>query len=216
MCTETFLRLPEEKRTRILDAAWQEFTAVPFSGASINQIVHRAGIPRGSFYQYFADKRDLFVCLIEDMRSHAAAAAVELMERSGGDIFQGTLLAFDDLVSRRDGPGSPLLERCIQVLRINPGMDIEGMMTGERDADSPERYFFERLSDKLDLSRLRRQDEAFAEQVCCLAAACFCGVMMDSLAHMDPERDRRNREKLIGALDIIRRGSERTKGEIPQ
>ena len=56
MCTETFLRLPEEKRNRFLEAAWEEFTSVPFEEASINKIVRRAKIPRGSFYQYFSDK----------------------------------------------------------------------------------------------------------------------------------------------------------------
>ena len=50
MCMETFLRLPEEKRTRFLEAAWEEFTRVSFAEASTNQIVRRAGVPRGSFY----------------------------------------------------------------------------------------------------------------------------------------------------------------------
>ena len=30
MSTETFLRLPEEKRNRVLDAAWEEFTRVRY------------------------------------------------------------------------------------------------------------------------------------------------------------------------------------------
>lgn len=38
MCKETFLRLPEEKRNRFLEAAWEEFTRVKFADASINQI----------------------------------------------------------------------------------------------------------------------------------------------------------------------------------
>ncbi|MBR3569954.1 MAG: helix-turn-helix transcriptional regulator, partial [Oscillibacter sp.] len=60
MCKETFLRLPEEKRARIVNAAWDEFAAVPFADASINRVIRAAGIPRGSFYQYFEDKNDLF------------------------------------------------------------------------------------------------------------------------------------------------------------
>ena len=39
MPTDTFFRLPEEKRTRILEGAWSEFTAVPYAEASINRIV---------------------------------------------------------------------------------------------------------------------------------------------------------------------------------
>ena len=70
MCMETFLRLPEEKRTRFLDAAWEEFTRVSFAEASTNQIVRRAGVPRGSFYQYFRDKEDLFHYLMTHARDH--------------------------------------------------------------------------------------------------------------------------------------------------
>ena len=67
MCTETFLRLPEEKRNRFLDAAWAEFTTVPFQDVSINKIILRARISRGSFYQYFASKDDLFAYLQQTM-----------------------------------------------------------------------------------------------------------------------------------------------------
>ena len=66
MCSETFLRLPEEKRQRFLDAAWEEFTRVSFSEASINQIVRRCGIARGSFYQYFRDKEELMEYLMRE------------------------------------------------------------------------------------------------------------------------------------------------------
>ena len=47
----TFFRLPEEKRARLLNAAWDEFTRVSLSEASINSIIRAANIPRGSFYQ---------------------------------------------------------------------------------------------------------------------------------------------------------------------
>ena len=53
MPTDTFFRLPKEKRQRLIDAAWEEFTQVRFTEASINKIIKGAHIPRGSFYQYF-------------------------------------------------------------------------------------------------------------------------------------------------------------------
>ena len=64
MATKTFLKLPQEKRERILEAAWAEFETVSFAEASINRIIRRAGISRGSFYQYFTDKEDLFIYLM--------------------------------------------------------------------------------------------------------------------------------------------------------
>lgn len=60
MPTKTFFNLPEEKRGRIFEAAVDEFSEVRFSEASINRIIKAAGISRGSFYQYFEDKEDLF------------------------------------------------------------------------------------------------------------------------------------------------------------
>nr|BAL53475.1 transcriptional regulator, TetR family [uncultured Chloroflexota bacterium]BAL55915.1 transcriptional regulator, TetR family [uncultured Chloroflexota bacterium] len=65
MPKETFFNLPEEKRELICAAALEEFAAHPFRHASINRIVRRAGIAKGSFYQYFEDKTDLFLYLLK-------------------------------------------------------------------------------------------------------------------------------------------------------
>ncbi|MDD2994523.1 MAG: TetR/AcrR family transcriptional regulator, partial [Pygmaiobacter sp.] len=64
MPTNTFFRLPKEKRRRIFSAAVKEFSNFSFACASINRIVRLAGIPRGSFYQYFSDKEDLYMHVI--------------------------------------------------------------------------------------------------------------------------------------------------------
>jgi len=61
----TFLNLPEEKRRRIVQAATEEFSACGLENASTNRIVAAAGISKGSFYQYFDDKRDLFNYLLQ-------------------------------------------------------------------------------------------------------------------------------------------------------
>lgn len=65
MPRSTFLNLSADKKQRIFDAAVQEFSTRRFSDASINQIVKNAGIPKGSFYQYFADKEDIYLYMIE-------------------------------------------------------------------------------------------------------------------------------------------------------
>ena len=59
MPTQRFLKLKEEKKQAILEAAVHEFSRVPYSSASINQIIKEADISRGSFYTYFEDKDDL-------------------------------------------------------------------------------------------------------------------------------------------------------------
>jgi AcrR family transcriptional regulator len=60
---ETFFNLPEEKQQRIIQAAVDAFSGRHYSQVSINAIVNRAEIPKGSFYQYFENKDDLYIHL---------------------------------------------------------------------------------------------------------------------------------------------------------
>jgi AcrR family transcriptional regulator len=64
MPKETFYNLSWEKANRIIEAALNEFANVSFDKASINKIIEAAGIPKGSFYQYFEDKKDLYKFII--------------------------------------------------------------------------------------------------------------------------------------------------------
>lgn len=65
MPKQTFLNLPEEKRETIINAAVEEFAGYGFEAASINRIVVSSGISKGSFYQYFEDKADVFRHLVD-------------------------------------------------------------------------------------------------------------------------------------------------------
>ena len=60
MPKQTFLNLPTEKREQIMDAAINEFAEYGLENASTNRIVANSGISKGSFYQYFSDKQDVF------------------------------------------------------------------------------------------------------------------------------------------------------------
>ncbi len=73
MPKQTFLNLPEEKRARIIEAAAQEFAANGLENASTNRIVANSGIAKGSFYQYFEDKRDVFLYLMRVLEEEKLA-----------------------------------------------------------------------------------------------------------------------------------------------
>jgi len=62
---DTFYNLPEEKRKKIVDAAIMEFGKYGFDAAGINRIVENSDISKGSFYQYFDDKKDLYKYILE-------------------------------------------------------------------------------------------------------------------------------------------------------
>jgi AcrR family transcriptional regulator len=60
MPTDTFHNLPTKKRDRILEAAITEFAAHPYDAASLSNIARQAEIGKGSLYQYFENKKDLY------------------------------------------------------------------------------------------------------------------------------------------------------------
>lgn len=67
MPKETFYNLPKEKKLKIFQASVSEFSSRNFDEASLNNIVKAAGISKGSMYQYFEDKLDLFKFIIEEI-----------------------------------------------------------------------------------------------------------------------------------------------------
>jgi AcrR family transcriptional regulator len=72
---QTFFNLPDDKRQQILQVAIDEFAESDYDNVSISRIVARAGIAKGSFYQYFADKDDLYAYVLGLL----AAAKTEFM-----------------------------------------------------------------------------------------------------------------------------------------
>jgi AcrR family transcriptional regulator len=65
MPKQTFLNLSEEKRKAFIGIALDEFANHDYNTASVSKIVEKAGIAKGSVYQYFEDKQDLFMYLLE-------------------------------------------------------------------------------------------------------------------------------------------------------
>ena len=65
MPSSTFLNLPDRKRQLITDLAIAEFASHDYDSASISNVVKQAKIAKGSFYQYFEDKQDLYLYLVD-------------------------------------------------------------------------------------------------------------------------------------------------------
>jgi len=108
MPKETFFNLAENKRLRIVELAIEEFSTYSFTKASISRIVARAGIAKGSFYQYFENKLDLYRWLLLDfigkkkmtfLQAHPAPA--------GGDFFDNLAHLF--LTGLKFGLANPRL-----------------------------------------------------------------------------------------------------------
>lgn len=57
--------MANDRRERIIGAAWKLFREKGFAEATINDIINEAGISKGTFYYYFRSKDDLLDTLSE-------------------------------------------------------------------------------------------------------------------------------------------------------
>lgn len=100
MPKETFIKLPEEKKQKIMRAAKKEFARVPFSETSIKNIVEDAGIARGSFYQYFETKEDLLEYIISSHVMMVNKGTEETLYKTNGDVFEVFISIYDYILSQ--------------------------------------------------------------------------------------------------------------------
>ncbi len=69
MPKETFNKLKKNKRELIKQAFYREFSLKTFDDASITQVVKKVEISKGSIYQYFENKLDLYLYLMKEAGS---------------------------------------------------------------------------------------------------------------------------------------------------
>jgi AcrR family transcriptional regulator len=65
MPKKTFFNLDKKKREKFLKACFEEFSAHEYNSASVSLIVKELEIAKGSVYQYFENKKDLFFYLVD-------------------------------------------------------------------------------------------------------------------------------------------------------
>jgi AcrR family transcriptional regulator len=65
-------------RGRLLDAAAEEFAAKGLDGANINEISLAAGLAKGTVYNHFASKEELFLAVVQEACELAAAGSMSV------------------------------------------------------------------------------------------------------------------------------------------
>jgi TetR/AcrR family transcriptional regulator len=84
---QTFVNLPPEKRENIVRAAVAEFAERGYQRASINNIVKRLGIAKGSLYQYFDNKEALFLHVFDHFTRQVKQYVKASVASDGRDDF---------------------------------------------------------------------------------------------------------------------------------
>lgn len=83
----TFSHLPADKQERVLDAALTEFADQGYHQASLNRLVARAGIAKGSLYQYFPNKEGIFRYIFQIALKSVRQTLVEVKETTQEENF---------------------------------------------------------------------------------------------------------------------------------
>ena len=91
-----FENLAPEKREAILGAAFEEFAAHGFDGASYNQIIEKTGISKGAMYYYFDDKEDLYATVVRAELADLLAEFHVMPTVDSADAFWEALTQFVD------------------------------------------------------------------------------------------------------------------------
>lgn len=87
MPSDTFFRLPDSKRARIMEAIKEEIARTAYEEFSINNVIRSCNISRGSFYQYFRNKEDIYLYLLYTCMEQFCEHARQVLEKTEGDYF---------------------------------------------------------------------------------------------------------------------------------
>ena len=97
----------QEDRTRatrsaLIAAARRLFAERTYEDVPADEIARAAGVTRGALYHHFADKRDLFEAVFEQLEEDLTADIARIMAEDGRPIIQSGLEAFLDVCTQAE------------------------------------------------------------------------------------------------------------------
>jgi AcrR family transcriptional regulator len=151
----TFYNLNEQKREILIEAAKKEFSRVSLYDASISNILKSAGIPRGSFYQYFEDKEDAFFYLLNEHTQERHEKFLTNLMTFNGDIFEAVTDIFHHTLQRSHSQGQ---NNFIKNVLLNMNYKIEKAFTKFLSKEELNKRYDE-VFDLVDWKSLNISDE---------------------------------------------------------
>lgn len=123
-------------RARLLVAAAQEFGRVGLERANIDTISLAAGCAKGTIYNYFPSKEELFLAVVEEASAQAAGVGSVPRESPTRERLAATLAGFCAWAREHDAFARVLVREC---LMGTPGLYprvilAEAPLTGELEA----------------------------------------------------------------------------------
>lgn len=156
---KTFFNLPEEKKARLLKAAYQEFSHASLDEASINVIIQESDISRGSFYQYFEDKEDLYFYCYHLLKVNEKEKVDNCFKEANGDLIEGLKRTFDYLYDTYlSGPNKDFYHQFFVNMTYRRSRNI--YEEGNQQNKKPHRHVYNDLINTLDQTKLSFQSES--------------------------------------------------------
>lgn len=88
---ELFEKLPEDKKKIIIDVCIKEFGDFGYTNASTNNIVKNANISKGTLFNYFGNKKNLFLYILDYTTAFYIDYLIKRMKENSPDFFQRIL-----------------------------------------------------------------------------------------------------------------------------
>lgn len=149
--SKTFDNLPDEKRERVLDEATKEFAEHGYHQASINRIVDRLGIAKGSLFKYFGNKQKLFEYLFGHAVARFKRPLKVIRDTPGNDFFERIEQSF--LVSGRFVDAHPHIYSIYLKMLFNENFPLREKFLGEiRQAHA--KYLRQLIEDGVETKQL--------------------------------------------------------------
>jgi len=74
----------EQRRRRLIEAAWRCVARGGYRSLSVDDVCAEAGLSKGAFYTYFAQKHDLLAALLDDDAAGLSQLVADAAGRPGG------------------------------------------------------------------------------------------------------------------------------------
>lgn len=204
MPTDTFYKLSEEKKEKIVEAGKYEFSKVPLSEASIKSIAKNAGIARGSFYQYFTSKEDLLLYILKENRETMEKRLDEQIKQANGDIFKIYINFYDDMTGKCfEDNNHQIYKKIFENIKTNDET-IYQIMEKKRSEKIDE------IRKKIDKSNLNIKEESDLDLIVQMLNAITMSSIVMSLKYDSKDEAR---EKFLRKLDLVKVGIIKNKDE---
>ena len=203
MPKETFFNLDEEKKQRIIEASINEFSDYSYNEVKLSKIIKAAKIPRGSFYQYFIDKLDLYKYVFNLIGESKLEFMKDLLSNHDKMPF---VTLFEELYKRgvKFALSDPRYVRISKNLLLS-GEELISEIVGD-NLNVAKQYYIDYIETDKKLGRIRKDidSELLAE----LVVKFTTNIAFDEIQNNEEFNLEHMLEKSIKIINILRKGIE--------